>query len=306
MSTAERVNLVLLFTPDMLDVEDYKKIALRVREEDSGIAVYIHEDRDPGEDLIARLARHRTFVFSPTQVKAFMVKRGRVYAGRPMHKSEQLLRLQLAGVPVPEWAMLDRGKRFDPEHWGEYVVVKPEISSGARGVEVFKTSQLNDNGARAPQYARGQNNFLAQRLIYNTRFSKIRIQILFDEILFARRFRFPEPIRFDHDNAMHDYQQLFITENTNAEDFDSAEVFALAKRCIDTFDGVAMLGLDVLLDEDDKPYFIEANPGGNTWHFSSALVGQKLRKRGRFLERQFGAFELAGSVLARRARKEAL
>lgn len=306
MSTAERVNLVLLFAPGVLDVEDYKKVALRVREKDSGISVFIHEDRVPQEDLIDQLARHRTLVFSPTQLTAFLVKRGRVYAGRPMHKSEQLLRLQLAGVPVPEWAMLDRGKRFDPQQWGEYVVVKPEISSGARGVEIIKTSQLNDYCARAPQYARGKNNFLAQRLIYNTRFSKIRIQILFDEILFARRFRFPEPIRFDHDNAMRDYQQLFITENTRAEDFDSADIFALAKRCIDAFDGVAMLGLDVLLDEDDQPYFIEANPGGNTWHFSSAMIGRKLRQRGRFLERQFDAFELAGSVLARRARKEAL
>jgi hypothetical protein len=306
MSTADRVNLVLLFTPGVLDVEDYKKIALRVREVDSGISVFIHEDRVPDGDLVDRLARYRTLVFSPMQVNAFLVKRGRVYAGRPMHKSEQLLRLQLAGVPVPEWAMLDRGKRFDPQQWGEYVVVKPEISSGARGVEIVRTSQLNDYGARAPQYVRGQNNFLAQRVIYNTRFSKIRIQTLFDEILFARRFRFPEPIRFDHDNAMRDYQQLFITENTRAEDFDSADVFALAKRCIDTFDGVAMLGLDVLLDEADQPFFIEANPGGYTWHISSALVGQKLRARGTFLERQFGALELAGDVLARRARKEAI
>jgi hypothetical protein len=67
-----------------------------------------------------------------------------------------------------------------------------------------------------------------------------------------------------------------------------------------------MLALDVLLDEAGHPYFIEANPGGNTWHFSSAMIGQKLRARGVFLEQQFGAFERAGDVLAKRALEEAV
>jgi D-alanine-D-alanine ligase-like ATP-grasp enzyme len=83
-------------------------------------------------------------------------------------------------------------------------------------------------------------------------------------------------------------------------------VFALAKRCYRTFDDVAMLALDVLIDDAGQPFFIEANPGGNTWHFSSADRGQALRARGTFLERQFNAFELAGDVFTRRALDEAL
>jgi hypothetical protein len=306
MATSDPINLVLLFSPGVLDPEDYKKIARRVRSVADNVTVYIHEDRDPGAALIERLARHRTLVFSPMQVGAFLVKRGRVYAGRPMLKSEQLLRLQLAGVPVPAWSALDRGKRFDPQRWGEYVIVKPEVSSGARGVTIAKTRALNDNAVGIEQYQRERANFIVQKLVYNQAFGKIRIQTLFDEVLFARRFRFPEPVRFDTDSDMQNYQRLFVTENTKAEDFDSADVFALAKRCFRAFDGVAMLALDVLLDEAGSPFFIEANPGGNTWHFSSALVGQMLRERGTYLEKQFGAFERAGDVLAKRALEEAV
>src|SRR5262249_42150688 len=152
------------------------------------VSVYIHADRTPDAALIERLANHRTFVFSPMQLEAFMVKRGRVYAGRPMQKSEQLLRLQLAGVPVPDWTALDRGKRFDPAVWGDYVVMKPEISSGARGVSIVSTHSLNEVGINVEQYRRERPNPIVQKLIFNPTYGKIRIQMLFDEVLFARRF----------------------------------------------------------------------------------------------------------------------
>lgn len=302
----ERINLVLLFSPGVLDVEDYKKIALRVRAVARNVDVYIHEDRTPDPALLQRLANHRTLVFSPTQLKEFIVRRGRVYAGRPMRKSEQMLRLQLAGVPVPSWAVLDRGKRFDPGVWGDYVIVKPEISSRARGVTIVKTRSLNDAGAHVQQYERDRNGFIVQKLVFNRIYSKIRIQMLFDEVLFARRFCFLEPVRLDTDADVENYQKLFVTENTKAENYDAADVFALAKQCFRAFDDVALLALDVLQDEAGKPFFIEANPGGNTWHFSSAIVGQKLRARGVFLEQQFGAFERAGEVLAARALEAAI
>jgi hypothetical protein len=305
-SASDPINLVLVYAPGILDVEDFKKIALRVRANASNIDVYILQDKTQEMALVDRLAQRRTFVFSPTQLQAFTVTRGRVYAGRPMPKSEQLLRLELAGVPVPAWSMLDRGKRFDPAVWGDYVVVKPEISSGARGVRIAQTRSLNDASAAIEPYRRGANNLVVQKLVRNRAIGKIRIQTLFDEILFARLFRFPVQARFETAHDMQHYERLFSTDQSKAEDFDSPEVFALAKRCYRTFDDVAMLALDVLIDDAGQPFFIEANPGGNTWHFSSADRGQALRARGTFLERQFNAFELAGDVFTRRALDEAL
>jgi hypothetical protein len=306
MSTPEPINLVLVYRPDFLDVEDFKKIAARVRAVAGNITVFICDDRTPDKALIDRLAADRTLVVSPAPLQAFIVNRGRVYAGRPMRKSEQLLRLQLAGVPVPAWAALDRGRRFDPSVWGEYVVVKPEIGSRANGVTIAKTRALNDCGANVGQYQRDRNTFIVQKLVANRVFGKTRILTLFGEVLFARRFRLPEEARFDTDRDMLNYQRFFLSDNGKAEDFDSADEFAMAKRCSETFDDVPLLALDVLHDEASHPFFIEANPGGNTWHFSSALAGRALRARGTFLERQFGAFDRAGDVLASRALNEAI
>jgi glutathione synthase/RimK-type ligase-like ATP-grasp enzyme len=237
------------------------------------------------------------------QLRNFYVTRGRVFAGRAMLKSEQLLRLQLAGLPVPEWTFLDRGKIFNEEEWGEYVVVKPEIGSRARGVHLRKTSALNQNTNKIRPFQRNAVNRIAQKVVYNTKSSKIRIQLFFGEIIYARQFDFQEEIKFENEEDMRTYEKLFSTENTQASNFESEEVFNLAKQCADTFDSVPMLALDVMLDQDGQPFFIEANPGGNTWHFSSAMIGRELREKGVHLEDQFDAFNFAGEILAQKAQE---
>ncbi len=108
MAVSDPINLVLVYQPDAVDVEDFKKVGLRVRTVADNLKVYIQKDRAPDKALLDELAEHRTFVFSPMQIDSFYVQRGRVYAGRPMQKSEQLLRLELAGVPVPPWTSMDR------------------------------------------------------------------------------------------------------------------------------------------------------------------------------------------------------
>ena len=122
----------------------------------------------------------------------------------------------------------------------------------------------------------------------------------------ARQFHFPEVQSLDTIEGLRAYQDLFRTVGSKADWYESPEVFDLARRCFAAFDGAPLLGLDVLFDEDEKPYFIEANPGGNTWHFSSNMTGRELRARGTFLEEQFDGFVLAGRTLARRALAEAL
>jgi hypothetical protein len=104
----------MVYTIDALDVEDFEKIARRIKSIANHIQVYVHLDQQPDPEYLLELERPKTFVFSPMQLTAFNLNRGRVCAGRPMQKSEQLLHLQLAGAPVPKWSSLDRGKRFDP------------------------------------------------------------------------------------------------------------------------------------------------------------------------------------------------
>ena len=298
MSDAETVHLVMVYRDLSLDIEDFEKIARRVRQVAGHIRVFLQRDEMPSPALLDELAVHRTFVFSPIQLGAFHVRRGCVFAGRPMQKSEQLLRLQLAGVPVPMWTSLDRGKRFDPDVWGDYVVLKPEIGSRARGVRIIKTETLNDRTSAIASYRRDGDNFIVQQMIRNESLGKLRIHTLFDRILYSRLYRFSEPAKFETEADIHQYEKLFQTDSNISEYYESEEIFAVARRCGNCFDGVPMLGLDILMDEAGKPWFLEANPGGNTWHFSSTLRGRILREKGVFLETQFDAFNLCGELLA--------
>jgi glutathione synthase/RimK-type ligase-like ATP-grasp enzyme len=132
-----------------------------------------------------------------------------------MQKSEQLLRLQLAGVPVPKQTSLDRAKRLDPKVWGDYVVVKPEISSRGRGVSLYKTDAVNSEIHRVNLFERSGHSSIVQMLVCNSRFNKIRIHVLFGEILIARRFRMPVELKSDKEDDYGLYQEYFITENVS-------------------------------------------------------------------------------------------
>ncbi len=90
MVVSEQINLVLVYKPNAVDVEDFNKVGRRVQTLAGNINVHIQIDQAPEKALLEELARHRTLVFSPMQMRAFYVQRGRVYAGRPMLKSEQL------------------------------------------------------------------------------------------------------------------------------------------------------------------------------------------------------------------------
>ena len=69
-------------------------------------------------------------------------------------------------------------------------------------------------------------------------------------------------------------------------------------------------GCDVLRDaRTGRVYVLEVNPGGNTWHFSSALLAAHRANNGVEFEAerrsQFDAFSTAAHVLLERTRAEA-
>ncbi len=296
----------MVYDENAVDVGDFEKIKAHIAGIAGSISVHIVKDQEPGEVLVNELAQRPTMVFSPMQLRKFYVKRGVVYAGRPMQKSEQLMRLEQAGVAVPAWTSFDRGKRFDPDFWGEYVVVKPEIGSRAKGVTIRKTEWLNNQSQHLDNFRREGQNFVIQKLVRSKLFSHIRVQTLFDEVLYALQYRLKEEIDYDSEQGLQKFEGYFISRTNKREYCYLGNIFELTKTVYRAFDGVPLLGLDVLLDESGCPFFIEANPGGNTWHYSSSIVGKGYRAQGLYLEQQFGAFERAGDVLAKRAQQDAV
>ena len=82
---------------------------------------------------------------------------------------------------------------------------------------------------------------------------------------------------------------------------------------------VPLLGMDIICEEKSgKPYVLECNPGGNTWHFSSKLTAGVRRRMGgvtlvgekkaellgrQMLIDQFGAWDRAAEVLVEKTRQ---
>ncbi len=83
-------NLVMSYHPDGLDPADFLKIARRIKELASDIAVYIVTDRPQPPTKLQLLAQRRTLVFSPHRLKYFKPLRGAVYCGRRLAKDQQI------------------------------------------------------------------------------------------------------------------------------------------------------------------------------------------------------------------------
>jgi len=133
--TIER-NLVLVHTPGYQDVADFQVIAGKVQELAPDIEVYIASN-NISSSVTRRLASRRpTMVFSPGKSLSFRPARGKVYAGSPIPKLEQIARFHAAGLPVPASAEIITSPDLPESTFGPYVVVKPGFSESSRGQSI--------------------------------------------------------------------------------------------------------------------------------------------------------------------------
>ena len=133
--TIER-NLVLVHTPGYQDVADFQAIAGKVQELAPDIEVYIASN-NISSSVTRRLAGRRpALVFSPGKLLSFRPARGKVYAGSPIPKLEQIARFQTAGLPVPASAEITPDPDLPERTFGPYVVVKPGFSESSRGQSI--------------------------------------------------------------------------------------------------------------------------------------------------------------------------
>jgi hypothetical protein len=130
--TIER-NLVIVHTPDFQDVADFQEIARIVHERAPDIEVFIASNTIPSSATRRRASRRPTLIFSPGQLLQFRPLRGKLYAGCPIPKLEQLARFKAAGVPVPEFAAITPEVVLPESEFGAYVVVKPGFSFSSHG-----------------------------------------------------------------------------------------------------------------------------------------------------------------------------
>jgi hypothetical protein len=107
--------------------------------------------------------------------------------------------------------------------------------------------------------------------------------------------------------------QSYPSDRKAATMISDARYLALARSAYPAFPDRALQAIDIIRDHDtDELYVLEMNLGGNTWHFSSRMINDRVtspKRRAEFRRKkleQFGAFDVVARLLAERARREAL
>ena len=297
---------------------DLAAIAERVEKQAPEIEVALADKRRAGQ---WKLLPH---AFRPTLTVAFGdLMRSRFLSGRILHcatllKHTELERLRAAGIPVPDWVVIEPDVRLDPAVWGPYVVVKP--SAGGRGVDVRirRTGRVRYQPPESfpPRHAIRKGPLMAQRFVYTGPWAvSYRVCTLFGRALYCWRVeqshqkrRLESRWEFAGTADGGGIQIIAPSMTSTYTLVDDEEVIALAERAHRlAFPDYPYLGIDLLRDvESGEVSVIEANTGGNVWHLSSRLGISLQRAQGIDLYSQFGALDRAAAQLVDATRQHAM
>jgi hypothetical protein len=312
-------HLVIVHQPGWQAISDWSEIAQMVRRIDPTIGVMIVSSDRPGLEIRKLAATLPSLVFSPGPLGQFAPERGKVYYGRPIHKVEQLHRLDRAGVRVPMSTVLTPDTRLDPKSWGEFVVLKPTdiaTSSQGIGIQLMRTARVRY--IRPEDYPEGhpgrRGPMVVQQFINSgPRMPHYRVLTLFGEPLYLQMSEAGEDrVDLSSDDATIEAAPVAmnVLQGKTKTFLYRADVAALARAAYRAIPEAPLQGCDIIRDAaTDRLYVLELNPGGNTWHFSSnfqaplrAIDGPEHESRRRW---HLDAFGTAAHVLADVTRREA-
>jgi hypothetical protein len=314
--TIER-NLVIVHTQDFQDVADFQEIARVVHELAPDIEVFIASNTIPSSATRRRASRKPTLIFSPGQLLGFLPLRGKVYAGNPIPKLEQLARFKGAGLPVPEFAQITPDLVLPESAFGRFVVVKPGFSLASHGHHMTLVPRkhihyqpreaypVDHPGRYGPMYAQ---RFIDTGIFINHH----RVLTLFGTPLLAFK-TIAQTARPSLDSPDEVLAQITVKARRRdgpvAREFTfDADILDLARRTYAALPEIALQGVDIVREEGSgKLYVLEANPGGNTWIFSKGEMTERLKTalQVQRLTDQLDAFRKAAMVLIERTRAEA-
>lgn len=310
-------NLILVHSPGYQDVEDFQAIARAVEEMAPDIEVFVASNGIPSSATRRRASKRPTLIFSPGNLLSFHPLRGKIYAGCPIPKLEQIVRFKAAGLPVPPTAEITPGIKLSGTEFGSHVVVKPGYSQASRGR--FITLMRREAVSFQPREAFPEDHpgrygpMYAQRFIDTGPFvNHHRVLTLFGVPLLAFKTT-TKQARVSLDSSDDVLAAIPVKARRRDGQIEreltqDADILKLASRVYAALPEIALHGVDIIREaESGKLYVLEANPGGNTWIFSKGDMTTRL-KAALGVERltdQFDAFRTAAKMLVERTRAEA-
>lgn len=311
MPRPRRVHLLIRAPRVHVDPADVESLRTRIRKLDPRIKVIRIKDR---HRRVRRIwwALRPTMVFAIGPLKHFRPLRGHLFGGQLLPKSEQLRRLEAAGIPVPRWALVTKDSQPDLEDFEPYVVVKPDMAG--RGADVI--IRRKERVRWKPRVAKagdieGNDDLLVNSFIYTgTHPRSYRVVTLFGKALVAYRID-ADPTRpaLPSASAFREVSGLNIVSSSKGCTIrlhKDDEVIALAERTAQALPEVPLLGVDVVREvPSGHLYVLEVNPSGWTWHLSSASARQIREESGEDPYAQLHGLDRAAEVLVQTTRRYA-
>ena len=296
--------LNLITNPGNNSEADFAQLATWISELSPETLVFVLPDL-PDADRSASVPDLPTLTVSFVPVRWLRPRRGPLFQGQHVAKSEEYRALDALGVPVPRWTRLLPGRQPDLQGFGRFVVTKPDF--GARGADVRIERREGAKWTRprtalSEQFGGPWNPRVAQEFVYTGVWPRShRVATLFGTTVFAFR------IEADHARmplldrcSFHGQSVVSSGQGCRFELFTDPEISRLAERAHAAFPRVPLLGVDILRDIDNGQLFVsELNGVGYLWDFSSPTGLSLQRQFGFDLEAQFDGRRQSAAVLAR-------
>lgn len=259
--------------------------------------------------------------FRPTlTIRLARVKSRRFLCGRILHcpmlpKHVELEQLRAAGIPVPDWVVIEPDTRLDPAVWGPYVVVKPTLGGMGVDIRIRRTGRVRYEEPGSGDAIR-KGPLIAQRFIYTGPWAvSYRVCTLFGRTLYCWRVEQSHQKRrlegrweFGGNAIGGGGIQIIAPSKTSTYALvDDKELIELAERAHRlAFPDYPYLGVDLVRDaESGQISVIEPNTGGGVWHLSSKSGVEIQRAHAIDLYSQFGALDRAAEQLVEVTRRHA-
>jgi hypothetical protein len=291
-------NLIILCDTRVLPDRDFREIAKRVRR----LAPDVHasvatERRGLRRAQWLQLLRPTLFVEIDRPEGLRFWRGTRAGRDRGLGGKMAIYRvLEAAGLPVPAWREIVPGLELDPDEWGPWVVVKPDLGMRGIDIEAVATAELRYRGPEElpPEHLGRKGPMVAQRFIPTPEGpSYYRVTTCFGKPLFALHLHSRPSARAPEPGA----PPRVTVEDAPSRLTDEADILDLARRVHAVLPQVPTIGCDFLRHRDTGELWISEINLSSVWQFSSPRGIRFQARTGLDLYAQFGALDRAAEAM---------
>ena len=310
-------NLIIFHVPEAQSIGDFMTIRnLMARVAPDIDVLIVSPEIAVAPDFWSRTAERPTLLFAPLGPPLARpvdpAIRGARACGQRLGKLAEVELLAKAGILVPRTEKIVPDTKLDEREWGPLVVVKPNTSSGGKGVRLERTKDVRwfDPRIYPRKDPRRGADMLAQQYIdtgprawYYRVFTVLGRAIYSNISMSDEEDIVPDVVNSKSiDSKIAPNKGLRTITMSNDE-----EVISLGETVHRKFPLVPSMGIDIIRErETGRLFVLEINTGGMTWHLSSSLGISQQKMYGVDYYGQFDALQRIADALIEATRKFAV